>query len=180
MAVLGGYKLHVTSERENDDATLTSHPVEKGLEMTDHVENQPIKVELNGVIVGSDYQEIKKSLRKLKNEGKRITYVGRRSYNNLAIEALEFTASKKIKNGEEFTCTLKEIRIALETLQSSQNQNAGRQQLQNQPTERYHTIKPGDTYWGLAQVYKGTVQQMIEWNKWPPRSIPLNVKVRVE
>lgn len=180
MAVIGGYKIHINSERESDDATLTSHPVEKGLETTDHVMNEPIELELTGILTGKNYQQIKTSLKKMKKEGTRITYVGRQSYNNLAIESLEFTTTKKIKNGEEFSCTLKEIRVTQDVVTTSDDKNAGRQQIQNKPKKRYHTIKSGDTYWGLAQVYGGTVEQIIGWNEWPPRSIPIGVKARVE
>jgi LysM repeat protein len=44
----------------------------------------------------------------------------------------------------------------------------------------YHVAVAGDTYWDLARTYHVSVQDMMLWNQYPARNIPIGASLRVE
>ena len=184
MAVLGTYKIHVTSEDEPNSASIPTHPVEDGVDIADHVIIEAQEVSLEGQITGADYKQVKQALLNARNKGERLSYVGKNTYRNMMIESIDFSSDESIANGEYFSAKLKKINVAGQLTISqpkptTQTVDNGRKQTQNPPSERYHIIVKGNTYWGLSQKYGTSVSQLQAWNEYSARSIPIGVKVRV-
>ena len=117
MALINNIYVHVTSGNESWDEGVesTSHPVEKGLDITDTIHKKPIELSISGEIV--DYGDVKAmsaltKLKELKNSGSLITYTGRRAAKNLQIQSFNYKFSNEIWGGCTFSMTLKEVKIA--------------------------------------------------------------------
>jgi hypothetical protein len=90
------------SETHIDEAEITSHPVEGGGDVSDHIRKLPVSLEINGVITqeimdNGDVVEVVTSLR---------------TYSNMAITAV--SVLRDAQNGNILNCTvsLREIIIA--------------------------------------------------------------------
>lgn len=181
-AVLNGYLVHVISEQVNDDANLPSYPVEKGINLTDHVEREPVILNLSGRLIRPTQDRLETLVSKIvgfKNTGTLITYSGRRIYRNMMIESFSFDATEAMANGYDFSMTLKEVRFAKPSFDPG-TKAVGMVQTANKKTSPiYHVVKKGDTYWALGKKYGVAWQQLEKWNKYPPTKIPIGVKLKV-
>ncbi len=178
MALLNNLYIFVEDESLTLDVESTSHPVEKGVEITDHVRRLPCELSIKGKIVdltqknkeGKDIVTKKASyilaeIKKLKDSGSLITYIGRNALSNMQIQS--FSTSHPYTNwgGCDFDMTLKEVRIAksaytppkktVKTLfgerDLSKRVNVGTQQVSKGENKAvYHTVKKGDTVWTLV------------------------------
>jgi len=102
----------VENEEPSRDNQITDNPVEKGVNIADHVKPQPLELSLSGEIIGADAQEKEDKLIKFRDEGTILTYVGRNTYFNMVIASSGIPKSKDIGNGFKFSLKLKQIRIA--------------------------------------------------------------------
>lgn len=189
-AKINGFLVHVNEEDTTADVNIPSHKVEKGINLSDHVEREPIVVQLSGLLVRATKKEVEsliKNLLNIEKNGTLVTYTGRRIYTNMMLSNLNFKADSSIKNGFTFSCTLTEVRIAKPAYVppkrkavTASKAKAGRKQTANKKTSPiYHKTKKGDTYWALAKKYGTTWQQLQKWNKYAPTKIPIGVKLRV-
>lgn len=168
MALLNGMYIFVEDETINRDVDITSHPVEKGIEISDSVRRKPITVSLKGKIVhyGGQTGDAIKSwdiLRKIKDlqmAGSLVNYSGRNILKNYQIRSFNSTHPNTNAHGLDFDMELSEVRIAqsitvnvIETVakQTKEQQNLGTQQVeQGENKAVYHTVKKGETIWGLV------------------------------
>ena len=70
MALINNNYVFVESESVNCDVESTSHPVEKGVELTDHIRRKPTTISISGKIgdVGNiKAYDILNNIKKLKN-----------------------------------------------------------------------------------------------------------------
>lgn len=112
-AKLGGMSFSVvTEETFNFRNTVTSNPVENGENITDHVENQPLKIAITGLIVGEYAAQQYELLVQWWREGKPLLYIGRGVAENVVIETFPKTTNKSVSNGFTFTMTLTQIKVA--------------------------------------------------------------------
>ena len=115
MARINDIYVFVQSEELAHDVESTSHPVEEGIEITDHVRRKAPELSLSGKIVdyeGEKANEIIAKLKQLQKEGSLIYYIGRNTMTNGQIQ--NFSTSHPYTNagGADFTMTIKEVRIA--------------------------------------------------------------------
>lgn len=189
-AKINGLLVHVDEEDTTSDVKIPSHKVEKGINLSDHVEREPIVVQLSGLLVRATKKEVEsliKNLLNIEKKGTLVTYQGRRIYTNMLLKSLNFKADSSIRNGFTFTCTLTEVRIAKPAYVppkrkavTSPTSKAGRKQTTNKKTSPiYHKVKKGDTYYALGKKYNVKWQQLQKWNGYPPKKIPIGVKLRV-
>ncbi|WP_332649659.1 LysM peptidoglycan-binding domain-containing protein [Lysinibacillus sp. 54212] len=187
---INGYAVLVQNENVDLDVDIPSHKVEKGINVTDHVERQPKVVKLTGKLIRptpSHLEAVVNEFYKWEKTGKLNTYEGRRIYKNMLMHGLQLKASVDMMNGYDFSCTLTELDIANPSYvaptvspqvkgvtSSGQKQNANKK-----TSEVYHTVKKGDTYWGLSKKYGSSIAQLQKWNKYEPTKIPIGVKLRV-
>lgn len=189
-ALLNGLYIHVVSEDADFNVDIPTHKVEKGIDLSDHVERKPEVVKLSGLLIRPTNERVESLISKLKNieyKGQTVTYEGRRIYKNMLLSGLSIKASSKVMNGYNFSCTLTEVRIAQSSYVQPQVKavtapvaEAGRKQTENKKQSPvYHVVKKGDTYSSLGKKYGTKWQDIQKWNGYDPKKIPIGVKLRV-
>ncbi|MGR6899544.1 LysM peptidoglycan-binding domain-containing protein [Rummeliibacillus sp. BSL5] len=184
---LGKMYLFIEKESWLDEANIPTYAVEHGIDISDHIEDRPNEVTLTGIIYSDNKHTIAEKingLKKYKNTGIRLTYVGRRTGTNFLIRKFSYDSEVSIANGHSFSLSLQEIRIAKKYKKTKKKSakgksNGGRKQTSNSKSKKYHITRSGDTYWVLARKYGTTWQQLQKWNKYPPKRIPIGVKLKV-
>lgn len=118
----------VEKESESYSSTVTSNPIENGAEINDHVNNGAGTLSLSGTIVGGE--SAINALKAMRNARELVTYTGVTRMSNLVFTSLKFDRSHEIKNGAEFSATLKQIlnstieAIAEDAIESMLSQDA--------------------------------------------------------
>lgn len=102
----------VEVENVKDSATVTDNPVESGQDVSDHVKQNPSYVNIRGQMIGKDAASKLQKLKKYKNEGALLKYVGRNIYANMVIEDIDRIHGVKNRTGFSFDIKLKQVRIA--------------------------------------------------------------------
>lgn len=180
MALINNIWIHVVDESISRDIQSTDHPTEKGINITDNVKRQPVKLSISGKIVDTPNlksHEILAKLYDLENKGSLITYSGRNVCKNMQIQSFNSTHPNTNAGGMDFDMELKEVRIAQssynpETTESNKTkaeEKAGTQQVNNGNGDAvYHTVQKGNTVYILTtKNYKelgSTVQWVIDNN----------------
>lgn len=156
MAIINGIYVFVSDESLSHDVEITSHPVETGIDVADHLKRVPIQLSISGKIVdygGRKASDILADLKLLQTSGSIITYTGRNAVSNVQIQSFSTTHPYTNAGGCDFSMTLKEVRFANPAYDPSKNNinNAGTQQIEKGENENvYHTVKKGDCVWALV------------------------------
>ena len=132
MALLNNYYIFVIDEDVKRGVSVSEHPVETGLNITDNVKREPITINLTGEIVGSNAASVLKNITALHQTGKYVKYVGRNILNNAIISSFDTSHPNTIYGGCSFTMELKEIRVAKSPLvvtNAARNTTSGKQQI---------------------------------------------------
>lgn len=158
MALINNLYIFVESEQLEHDVESSSHPVEKGAQLTDHIRRKPPALRISGKIVDYENQKASEILDKVKQMqigGSLITYMGRNLLNNMQIQ--DFSTSHPYTNagGCDFSMSLKQVKIAkpayVAPTSTAPTNHGGAQQIETgENTSVYHTVKAGDTVWGLV------------------------------
>jgi hypothetical protein len=108
----------VESEVTRYEWMLTSHPVESGVNVSDHKERLPVSIDLNGYIISDpvggteDWIQKRDSLIKLANSDEIISLqTPTELYEPLQIRSYEFEPSYRYSNGCKLKIVLGEFRI---------------------------------------------------------------------
>lgn len=188
---LHGLLIHVVDEDADIDVDTPTHKVEKGIDLSDHVERKPIVVKISGLLIRPTADRVETLVQKLQAiefEGKLITYEGRRIYKNMFVSGLTIKANSGVMNGYRFSLTLTEVRIGQSSYVkpkvkavTASKAKAGRKQTENKKSIKAttHTVKKGDTYSSLAKKYGVTVASLQKLNGYDPRKIPIGAKLKV-
>lgn len=190
MALINGFYVFVEDESLDYDMEVTSHPVEDGIEITDHIRRKAVSISLSGKIVNySDtvaynddrIKEVKAvqvldAIRQLQRSGELITYVGRNVQNNLQIHSFSTSHPNTVWGGCEFDMTLKELRVAKPAYTEVKEEvksvaSGGTQQVEKGENEEvFHTVKKGDCIWNLVtkdyKTLKPTFPTVMEKCNW--------------
>lgn len=159
MALINNNYVWVKSEDVSTSIESSSHPVEKGEPITDHVQKQPIELSISGKIVNQGKvkaADIVKKIEGLQKSGSLITYVGRNTISNLLIQDFQKSYVNTNWGGCDFSMTLKEVRIAktayVAKTTNKKATNTGTQQVKKSTTQKkvYHKVKKGDCVWNLV------------------------------
>lgn len=173
MAKLNGLYLFITSEEVSYGVEATTHPVEDGIDITDHVRRKARSISLSGEIVGSNASTIRSKIIALHQKGALCEYAGRTSLSDCIIEDFSTSHPNTVWGGCEFSMTLKEIRTAKSAYKSGSRTRASTQQITSKSTSSnvYHTVKKGDCVWALVAAsnapykkYGATCNQVMAWN----------------
>lgn len=146
---IGGFDADVTiQEQHNDSSTITSHPVERGAAITDHIYRNPNDLvvvagwtnsRLSAILDQSRIIRIYEQLLALKESGQPFTVVtGKRIYRNMVMAALATTTDKETENALIVTATMREI-IIVET----QSTQVPPSQVQSQPQQTQEVTQSG-------------------------------------
>lgn len=162
MATINNIYIFVEDESLTHNVESSSHPVEKGVDITDHIRRNPVELSLKGKIIAqgeNSAASILAQLKQLQISGSLITYLGRNSVNNLQIQNFNTSHPNKNWGGCDFNMTLKEVRIAQPAYTSEKKNNAGTQQVSKGSNENvYHTVKRGDNVWNLVTKQYKTLE----------------------
>lgn len=188
-AKLGVIHLFIKTETFVNDADIPSYAVETGIDISDHVKDKANVITLKGTLFSDrklTYAEKIVRLRRYKNQGRLLTYTGKRTGTNLMITNFTYDSDASVRNGHDFTLVLKEVRIAKKAVKTKKKSaksktNSGNQQTQGKKsTVKYHIIKRGDTYSSLGKKYGTDWRQIKKWAGYPDTKIPIGAKVRVK
>lgn len=159
MALLNTYYIFVKDEKVKRGVSVSSHPVENGLKLTDHVQREPKVISLSGEIVGKDAAKKLKKIEALHQSGKYVKYVGRNTLSKAIITTLDTNHPNTIQGGCAFTMDITEIRVAKSPLKKKKKAAVKKQvtkkSKKNTKTKTY-TVKRGDTLWAIAKKYYGS------------------------
>lgn len=152
MAILNGLYIHVTSEEMSNEVDVTTHPVEKGIDITDTVRRKAIAMSLSGKIV--DYGDMKayqvlEKIHKLQKDGSLINYTGRNIATNMQIKSFDTSHPNTNHGGADFTMELKEVRIA------KSSYSPKKQAAQEQKQEEKKNPDPVSLTVGSTVVFNG-------------------------
>lgn len=115
MALLNNLYIHVVDEQHTCAIDSTSHPVEKGLDITDTIQARPKELSLSGKITDAGNMkatDVIKKIEKLMKKGSLIKYRGRRKLTNMQIQSFNHSHPYTNSGGCDFDMVLKKVRIA--------------------------------------------------------------------
>lgn len=172
MALLNDMYVFVESEDLSSNIEVNTHPVEKGIDLTDHIQRKPMVLSLSGEFVGKGFADTRKKIQSLHEKGSVVQYVGRKTLKKGQITALTLTYNNQIRKGCFFTMEITEVRFA--KVQEAKKKKgkpkkgnikntkpktqAGAQQVQGQMQgevkgKLYHFVKKGETIHSIANKY---------------------------
>lgn len=161
MALINDIYVFVSSEDVSREVTASSHPVEEGIDLTDHVRRSPLILSLTGELVGAGYEDDIAQLEQLQAGGELVEYTGVNVLSSALLTRFTTTHDGTIRGGCQFTAELKEIRIAASPFTAGSG-NSAAQQIEEAPVPaaqdppaKIHTVKSGDTLSGIAKSYYG-------------------------
>lgn len=186
MALLNGMYLPVIEETVTREIETVAHPVETGIDITDHVKKKPTEISLSGEVVGNSAENILSQIAEMNKTGVVITYVGRNYFRNGQIISFETGHTHAIWGGCTFEMVIREVRFAGSAYDpsaapapdgtepnaaqqaasthrpASETNNAGVQQRERYSTspEVTHTSKNGETTQTIAQSYNMKYAEM--------------------
>ena len=151
MALINGIYVFVQDESVDYALDITSHPVEKGINLSDHARRQPYSLKISGEIVGADAPEKRSQIETLLNTAALITYQGRNIKRNGIIESFSTGHPNNITGGCSFDMTIKEVRTATSSGFIGVIPSEGTQKIEkNTETDEYYTMQNGDTVYEQA------------------------------
>lgn len=161
MAYINNYYVFVQDGGESVTHTVTvsDHPVEDGMVITDNVKKDPVQIKLTGKIVGTNAETVKAALIQLQKSGSYVKYIGKEILSNAVITAFETSRTVSADGAIGFTMTVREIHVAVSAYKNTstgKTVKSGTQQVTVNNTSVYHTVRSGDTLYSLALMYYGT------------------------
>lgn len=165
MALLNNYYLFVETESVQRNIEVSTHPVEQGIDITDHVKRSPVTLSLEGEIIGDDARTILDALESLHRRGDIVKYIGINIMPKAQITMFETTHNNKISGGCAFSMELKEVRFAQNSFRSGDKKKSttkvGMQQVEEKKTGKvYHTVKKGETAYSIGKKYASNGSSM--------------------
>ncbi|GAB6990852.1 phage baseplate protein [Paenibacillus pini] len=111
MAKIDGY--YILAEKEDSvlDVDITQQPVEKGIDVSDHVQRKARTLSISGVVSGDKAAETHQFLIESQDNGKIVNYVGRTTMKGL-LSDLSTSRDYRTANGFTYSLTITEILIA--------------------------------------------------------------------
>ena len=159
MARYGDIELFVTEENPSFGNYSTDQPIEDGEEVTDHVRNEPDRLQVRGKYTGEGAGDVFNKLQKKRRDKEPHLYVGRNYIDKMVIEGIDSEHDKNITNGFRFTMRLKQVKVSKpspvkqlpteEKTQAKEVESSGReqpQQKEEQPMSVGNAV-PRDPSW---------------------------------
>ena len=179
MGLLNEYYIFVKDEDVQRGVTVSEHPVETGLKITDNVKREPITIRVNGEIVGANAAATLSAITTLHQKGKYVKYVGRNVINNAIIVSFNSSHPNTIQGGCSFDMEIREIRIAKSpyTGKSKKTKGGTKQTTKKSKKPKTYKVKKGDTLWKIATKYYGAGKHYTKIAKKNKLKKPYKLKV---
>lgn len=190
MAKLGSITIFNETESRSYGVDVTEYDVEKGSPFSDHIRKKNPTIMVSGMVLSNNWKTIEKRLETLMNKGSILKYVGKTTVSSVVITDFKPVNDKKIANGFKLSITLRKVRITKSAYKKAPKKKKPSRKKptksgKKKPTgkrkspKKYVKVKAGDTYWGYSQKLGVSVKQLMAWNPWPARKIPIGVMMRV-
>lgn len=101
----------ITDVGVSESSTSTDHALEDGEQISDHVQSDPITLSLSGTLYGDHEQKVLK-LREFREKGIVFTFDYMTNYGNVIIVDFNRDYTSSVKDGFNFTMSLKQIKLA--------------------------------------------------------------------
>ena len=163
MATINGLYVFVDSEEVSFNVEATEHPVESGIDITDHVRRKAFTLTISGEIVGKNANSTLSKLKQIHNNGELCKYSGRNAISNCLITSFATGHPNTIWGGCKFSMTLKEVRTATTSYKKTKTTTkTGTQQVNQKSADEwvYHKVKKGDTVWALVAASKAPYKSL--------------------
>ena len=166
MALINEHYVFVIDEDVKRGVSISEHPVESGLNITDNVKREPMVISISGEIVGKNAANVMAKIEALHHKGSYVKYVGRNIMSKAIITSFDTSHPNTIYGGCAFTMEIKEIRIAKSplvvkkaTVQKQVTTKTPTSSTSSKSTSKKYTVKKGDTLWAIAKKYYGNGAQ---------------------
>ena len=149
MALINDIYFFVTKENVKNSYTYTNNKVEKGLSLTDHVEQKPVTLTVNAMLLDTDNTTAYEQYTKLRNwakTGKIVKFVGRNIL-DVAITDISKDSDYKVANGATVSISMKEIRIGV----TKKNKAKSTKQKKGSNEKKYHKVRKCETLSYIAK-----------------------------
>lgn len=154
IALLNEHYIFVETEDFKRGVSVTEHPVESGLDITDNVKRNAMEISITGEIVGSNAAQVLAKITKLHQSGSYVKYIGRNILSKAIITEFDTSHPNTIHGGCAFTMSIKEVRIAKKPLVVKKT-SVKKQITHGTGDVRKYVVKRGDTLWAIAKKYYG-------------------------
>ncbi|OAB48271.1 phage baseplate protein [Paenibacillus antarcticus] len=111
MALLNGHYILVEDESPSYEVEITDQPVDRDIDLSDHVQRKARTLSISGVIVGDHAVSIRAMIVKAQDQGEIVQFSGRTTFRGL-ISGFSPKHDHTIMDGFAFTLSMKEVRIA--------------------------------------------------------------------
>lgn len=101
----------VVDENPTMSADVTDHPVEKGQDISDHMQEKPATMKVSGSIVNESPEKLE-MLRNYMRDATLLKYVGRNIFADVVLINLNTKHNANNAMGFDYDITLKRVRIA--------------------------------------------------------------------
>ena len=186
MATIDGLYIWIESEDIAYTMNVTTNPTEQGIDLTDHAEREPIEMSVTGMLLDSEKSSAYEQYTKLRNwqlACKQVKFVGRNVFTGV-ITDISKSNDYTVGNGARVSLTLKEIRIANTTYQTSNKQYIVQKQvvLNSYAVKIEHIVRKGENLTLIAKKYGITVNDILKLNPniKNPNLIYVNQLIRVK
>lgn len=112
---MNGVYIHVVDENVQDEIEVSSHPVEKGADISDHIQVKGFTLSLSGKIVGTGTMaghEVLSQIKQWERQKTLLRYEGRNIMDNVVIASFSTAHPNTVTGGCEFDMELRQLRIA--------------------------------------------------------------------
>lgn len=160
MALLNNYYVFVQDESVKRGVSVSSHPVESGLPLTDNVKREPKVISITGEIVGTNAKKTLEKIEALYANGKYVKYIGNNILSKALITSFNTAHPNTIYGGCSFDMEITEVRIAKSPYVKKSTSKAKTSTKQvtkkSKATTKKYKVKRGDTLWAIAKKYYGS------------------------
>lgn len=101
----------VVEETPSHKAEVTDKPVERGVDISDHMKPEPATVRLSGTMVKDAASKLN-ILKRYQREAELLTYVGRNIYNNMVIADISTDHAVDSEKGYHYSISLRQVTIS--------------------------------------------------------------------
>lgn len=169
MALLNGMYIFVEEENTGRAINITTHPIEREIPTTDHVQREAATLDVSGIIPAPNAEDIRQKIVALASGGHLVTYSNANYYHDVLISNFSTGHTNKVKGGMSFSMTLQEVFFSNSPYDANKH-IAAKQVVQQAPAPSggegqyvIHVVKKGDTIWDLC-IKNGAPYKSYGWS----------------
>lgn len=111
MASINGRYIMTEKEDLSYNVEITQQPVEKGIDISDHVQRKARTLSISGLVAGVDAAEMHRFLTDCQDQGEIVNFIGRTTMRGL-LSGLSTSRDYTVADGFTYSVTITEVLIA--------------------------------------------------------------------